>query len=100
MTHIHIAIFKWKNGVERRKVDEALQMVRDVAPRVPGIRAIYCGPNSSKFGQGYTDAVVVIGDSQAAIDQYRKDEVHEKAAKLIDAMELDGIGVDLSDPNV
>jgi hypothetical protein len=95
--YIHVAIFKWKEGVSRIDVENALDMVRGVSKRVPGIQAIYCGPNTSRWSQGFTDAVVVLGESQAAIDAYRADELHTDAAKLIDAMELDGIGVDFFD---
>lgn len=97
MTQIHCAIFKWKDGVTDAEVEHALQLVRDVKDRVPGIREIYCGTNTSKWSQGYTHAVVVIGDDQKAVDNYRSDDVHHEAAKLIDAMELDGIGVDYND---
>jgi hypothetical protein len=63
---------------------------------VEGI-SIYCGENSSRWSQGFTHAVVVIGTDQQAIDNYRKDSVHEEAAKLIDAIELEGVGVDFQD---
>ncbi len=99
MASIHVAIFKWKDMVTRDQVESALQLVRDVADRVPGIHSIYCGRNTSKWAQGFTDAVVVIGENQEAIDQYRADKIHVEAANLIDEMELDGIGVDFSDPN-
>ena len=98
MAHIHLAIFKWKEGVSRGQVEEALALVRSVARSVPGITAIYCGQNQSKWAQGFTDAVVVLGETADAIATYRADKVHKIAAELIDTMELDGIGVDFSDP--
>ena len=97
MTQIHCALFKWKDGTTNAEIEHALQLVRDVKDRVPGIRGIYCGENTSKWSQGFTHAVVVIGEDQKAIDAYRADEVHEEAAKIIEAMELDGIGIDFSD---
>lgn len=95
--HVHIAIFKWKDGVQRTQVDDAFKKVRAVKDRVAGISGIYCGPNTSKWNLGFTDAVVVLGDSLAAIDAYRADPVHVEAAALIDAMELEGIGIDFCD---
>ncbi len=97
MTQIHVALFKWKEGTSGKEVEDALQMVRNVRERVPGIQMIFCGENTSKWSQGFTHAVVVIGDDQKALDEYRKDEVHERAARIIEAMELDGIGVDFDD---
>jgi hypothetical protein len=95
--NIHVALFKWKDGTSRSAVEAALDEVRSVSRRVPGLRGIYCGPNTSKWSQGFTDAVVVVGESQAAIDAYRADTVHQHAAKLIEEMELDGIGIDFID---
>ncbi len=95
--HIHIAIFKWKDGVTKEQVDLAMDDVRSVADRVEGIDAIYCGRNTSKWNMGYTDAVVVIGESAESIDAYRKDDVHARAAHVIDQYELEGIGIDFSD---
>jgi hypothetical protein len=98
--NIHIAIFKWKETASRMEIEKALDIIRSVSKRVEGIQSIYCGANTSKWGQGFTDAVVVIGESQSAIDAYRADQVHQEAAKLIESMELDGIGVDLDDHQV
>lgn len=95
---VHIAIFKWKKGTSNTAVQEALQLVRDVKDRVEGIESILCGENYSKWNQGFTHGVVVTAVSQEAMDMYRADEVHEHAAKLIDAMEEDGIGFDFQDP--
>jgi hypothetical protein len=98
MTHIHVAIYKWKPGTSQSTVEKALEMVRRVADRVPGVRAIYCGTNTSRWAEGYTEAVVVIGDTAAAIDAYRSDRGHVDAAAIIDAMEDAGVGVDFQDP--
>ena len=97
MTHIHMAIFKWKEEATTEQIDDALQLVRDVKERVPGILEIFCGNNTSKWSQGFTHAVVVVGETQESIDAYRKDDVHVKAAEIIEAMELDGIGIDFHD---
>lgn len=97
--HLHVAIFKWKDGVTTEQVDDALQMVRSVRSRVDGLVGIYCGQNDSKWSQGFSHAVVVVGKTAQAIADYRADEIHEVAAALIDKMELDGIGVDFSDFN-
>jgi hypothetical protein len=40
----------------------------------------------------------VIADSNVALENSRRDEIHAKAAEIIDRMELDGIGIDFSDP--
>lgn len=98
MAHIHVAIFQWKDGVKTSEVDEALELVRGVSERVEGVNAIYCGKNTSRWGKNYTHMVVVVADSADALERYRGDEIHVKAARIIEGMELDGIGVDIADP--
>jgi len=68
MTHIHVAIFKWKDGVTTDRINAALA------------------------------AVLVIGDTAESITAYRDHPDHVKVAAEIDAMEDQGIGVDFSEP--
>jgi hypothetical protein len=58
---------------------------------------IFVGENTSKYSEGYTHAIVVLGEDQAALDAYRKDSLHEEAAHEIDAIEEVGVGVDFAD---
>ncbi|MXP48228.1 hypothetical protein GRI43_12605 [Altererythrobacter luteolus] len=95
--HVHVAIFKWKTGTTTEQINDALVLVKQVRSRVPDIVDILCGENTSKWGQGFSHAVVVLGRTEEAIAAYRADEVHKEAARVIDAMELDGIGVDFID---
>lgn len=95
--HVHVAIFKWKDGVEEARLEEALEQIRSVANRVEGILGIYCGENTSKWNQGFTHAVVVLGKTAQSIEAYRHDDVHEVAARYIESIELDGIGIDFKD---
>ncbi len=97
MKHIHVALFKWKDGVTTGRVNAALGEVRALSSKVPGIDGIYCGANQSKWAAGYTHAVLVIGESAEAIAAYRNHPDHMKVAAEIDAMEERGIGVDFSD---
>lgn len=97
--HVHVAVFQWKSGISRSQIDSALDLVRSVADRVPDIVGIYCGTNTSKWADKYmqSDVVVVVGKTAESIANYRADEVHVKAATLIEAMEVGGIGLDFVD---
>lgn len=92
--YVHIAIFRWKADSTPAAVQEALQTVKSLEPLVDGVTAIHVGENYSKWNQGFTHAVVVIGESQEALDRYRDHPVHAAVAQAIDAMEEDGIGID------
>jgi Stress responsive A/B Barrel Domain len=92
--YVHIAIFKWKPDVDDTVVHTALQKVKSLEELVDGISEIHVGANYSKWNKGFTHAVVVIGQSQDAIDRYREHPVHVAVAHDIDSMEEDGIGID------
>lgn len=92
--YLHVAIFKWKSNVEEQDVKDALRGVESLQDKIPGIVEITCGKNYSPYGEGYTHIVVVRGDTQQAIDAYRKHPDHVIVAKKIDAMEEHGVGVD------
>jgi thiamine biosynthesis lipoprotein ApbE len=94
--HIHIALYKWKETVTSRQISQVLQDVEFLATKVTGILDITTGKNTSKYGKGYTHVILVRGKDQAAIDAYRNHPGHSKVARIIDAMEDRGIGVDFS----
>jgi heme-degrading monooxygenase HmoA len=92
--NIHIALYKWKGAVTEKQIDDALAEVESLASKVPGIIEISTGLNTSKYGEGYTHAILVRGNNQKAIDAYRNHPDHRKVADIIDTMEDRGIGVD------
>ena len=94
--HIHIAIYRWRDDATEDGVRGALREVEALAEKVPGIVDISTGVNLSKFGEGYTHAILVRGDSQEAIDAYRAHPDHGVVAKRIEEMEAAGIGVDFA----
>jgi hypothetical protein len=92
--HVHIALFRWKDSARPQEIETALAMIESLQKKVPGIVEIICRKNESKYSEGYTHAVMVRGESQAAIDAYRAHPDHLIAARQIEAMEEKGIGVD------
>lgn len=92
--NIHIALYKWRETVTPEQITQALKEVEDLASKVPGILDILTGQNTSKYSEGYTHAILVRGENQAAIDAYRNHPDHAKVAAIIEAMEDQGIGVD------
>lgn len=94
--NIHIALYKWKETVTPKQITQALKEVEALASQVPGIFDIATGENTSKYSEGYTHAILVRGESQAAIDVYRNHPDHAKVAAVVEAIEDKGIGVDFS----
>jgi hypothetical protein len=94
--NIHIALYKWKQDTNDEAIQQALREVEALANKVPGIIDITTGRNTSKYGQGYTDVILVRGKDQAAINAYRNHPDHSIVAQKIEAMESQGIGVDFN----
>lgn len=91
---VHIAIYQWKSDSKESQINEALQEVKNLKDKIPGLVAIYCGKNFSKWAKNFTHAIVVLGENQKALDQYRSHPDHQAVAHKIELMEQDGIGVD------
>lgn len=92
--NVHIALYKWKDSITQEQIDNALREIESLADKVPGIVEISTGLNTSKYGEGYSHVILVRGDNQKAIDDYRNHPRHIKVANIIDGMEDHGIGVD------
>lgn len=91
---VHIALYKWKPGTTNKEVRQAMDEIRLLKTKVPGLIDIHCGENFSKWNEGYTTAIVVLARDRTALDAYRKHPDHERAAKRIDAMDGGSIGID------
>ncbi len=91
---VHIALFKWKQGVNRDEITTALQEVETLEDKIDGVTEITTGQNTSRYSEGYTDVVLVRADTQEAVDAYRNHPDHVAVAKKIEAMEESGVGVD------
>jgi stress responsive alpha/beta barrel protein len=92
--YVHIAIYKWKESVTPPQIEHALAAVEAIAEKVPGIVEISTGHNTSPFSEGYSHVILLRGQNQAAIDEYRNHPDHIRVARDIEAMEDRGIGVD------
>jgi hypothetical protein len=94
---IHIAIYKWKSGVTKGAIEEAISEIKTLKNKVNGILDIRCGENYSKWSEGYTHAFLVLCKDNKALDAYRNHPDHLKIAKVIDEMDGGSIGIDFED---
>jgi len=94
---IHIALFAWKPDVSSSVIEQALQDVREMRDKVPGLVSVSCGANVSRWNDGFTHGVVVLAESYAALESYRNHPDHVAVGKLIDSLEEKSIGIDFED---
>jgi heme-degrading monooxygenase HmoA len=95
--NIHIALYRWKQGTAPEEIQRFLKEVEALADKVPGVLSIQTGENTSKYGEGYTHAILVRAEDEAAIEAYRQHPDHKAVAQAIEAIEENGIGVDFRD---
>lgn len=94
---VHIALFKWKEGINEKQIDDALKDIRNLNNKCKGIIDILAGKNYHNESKGFTHGIIVLAENQAGLDNYRKHPEHEKVAKNIEKMEADGLGFDFKD---
>jgi len=94
--YVHIALYRWKALATPGRIKTALEGVKTLADKVPGVIDISWGKNTSRYSEGYSHVILVRAENQAAIDAYRSHPDHEKVAQEIEAMEDHGIGVDFT----
>ncbi len=94
---IHIAMFRWKESATPAQIDRAIGQIRDLRVKVPDIIDIRCGVNTHPESKGLTHAIVVLANTEHALQAYREHSDHESAAAVIADMEADGLGCDFED---
>jgi hypothetical protein len=75
-TIIHVSVIQWKEGVSAAEKKQALDGVKEMAARIPGIKNVWTKALRVQ-PQGYHDAFVIEFENQAAVDRYAKDPVHD-----------------------
>jgi hypothetical protein len=75
-TIIHLSVIQWKEGVSDADKKKALDGVKDMAAKIPGIKNVWTKALRVQ-PQGYHDAFVIEFEDQAAADRYAKDPAHD-----------------------
>lgn len=79
-TIIHVSLIQWKAGVSDADKKKALDGVKEMAGKIPGIRNVWTKARRIQ-PEGYHDAFVIEFENQAALDRYAKDPVHDAWTK-------------------
>lgn len=79
-TIIHVSLIQWKAGVSDADKKKALDGVKEMAGKIPGIRNVWTKARRIQ-PEGYHDAFVIEFENQAAADRYAKDPVHDAWTK-------------------
>ncbi len=87
-TIIHISIIQWKEGVSAADKQNALDGVKEMAAKIPGMKNVWTKALRVQ-PEGYHDAFVIEFENQAAADRYAEAPSHttwtEAFAKIREA---------------
>ena len=75
-TIIHISIIQWKEGVSAVDKQQALNGVKEMAAKIPGMKNVWTKALRVQ-PEGYHDAFVIEFEDQAAADRYAKAPAHD-----------------------
>jgi hypothetical protein len=81
-TIIHVSVIKWKDGVSAADKKRALDGVKEMAAKIPGMKNVWTKALRVQ-PEGYHDAFVIEFENQAAADRYAKDPVHDAWAEAL-----------------
>ena len=79
-TILHVSLIQWKAGVSEADKQKALDGVKDMAGKIPGIRNVWIKATRVQ-PEGYHAAFAIEFENQAAADRYAKDPVHDAWSK-------------------
>ena len=75
-TIVHVSLIQWKEGVPAAAKKQALDGVKDMAAKIPGMKNVWTKALRVQ-PEVYHDAFVIEFENQAAADRYAKDPVHD-----------------------
>jgi len=92
---IHIVLFQWKPEASADSIEQALQALRDLKDKIPGILDLSCGANFTDRGKNFTHALLLRLANRAALDAYGPHPEHQKVVQeLVLPIRADIIAID------
>jgi hypothetical protein len=73
----HIVLFQWKPEATGEQIAAAVEGLRALKSKVPGIVDLTCGETFTDRGKGYTHGLVVRLTDRAALDAYLPHPEHQ-----------------------
>lgn len=80
---IHMVLFKWKEGTASEAAQKAMEGLRGLENKIPGILELSCGENFSDRSQGFQCALLVRFENRAALDVYGPHPAHQEVVQTL-----------------
>jgi hypothetical protein len=83
MAFLHIAWFRFNDGVTPERIERHLTACRALVGKVPVVRNLQCGPNTSNRAGGLTHGIVVTLPDAASLPEYLEHPAHVPVAQAL-----------------
>jgi hypothetical protein len=92
----HIVLLKWRPGTTDEQVLEAFGQARNLPNQVPGLERLTIGRNRGADDHGYTHALSVQLDDEAALERYLAHPAREQfISEHLKPLEVERIEIDV-----
>lgn len=78
---IHIVLFKWTAEARPEAIERAVQGLRDLRDKIPGILELSCGKSFSDRGQGFHHGLLIRFTDRAALEVYGPHPEHQRVVQ-------------------
>jgi len=79
-TIVHISLIKWKANAPDAEKQKAIEGVKEMAAKIPGMKNIWLKPRRMQ-PRDYDTAFAIEFENQEAAERYAEDPVHEEWSK-------------------
>jgi hypothetical protein len=83
MAFLHIAWFRFKEGVSPERIEQHLTACRALVGKVPVVQNLQCGGNTSDRAGGLTHGIVVTLPNAASLPKYLEHPAHVPVAQAL-----------------
>lgn len=83
MAFLHIAWFRFNEGVSPDRIERHLASCRALVGKVAVVRDLQCGPNTSNRAGGFTHGIVVTLPDASSLPQYLEHPAHVPVAQAL-----------------
>lgn len=78
---VHIVLFKWKEETAPEAIAEAMEALRGLKEKIPGIIDLSCGENFSERAKGYQHGLLVKFSDRSALEAYQPHPAHQEVVQ-------------------
>ena len=91
----HIVLFKWNEGVAPEAIEAAVEGLKALRFKIPGIIDLSIGANFSERNKGYDTGLVVRFENREALEAYGPHPEHQTVVQnLLSPIRSDVLAVD------